>query len=1135
MNRKSLKASAIILVVLMLAQVILPFAEVTAATIVNASNADQLPEGYTSYIFNSELYKALKNALINGGYTAIYNDAQRTISTTDDEIAKIQRLDLTNYGIKSLEGLSIFTNVTYLDLSGNKLTSKDGHLEELNSFSLDYLDLSSNELDDVSMVPDIDSVQTLNLHNQKIKKVEFIYANTQDTETVVTTSYKTVLPEILLHGGQIEARWITTTTDNSNLSINWTEFDPTNIEIIVRSGDPNSGTVNEGMIKVAFVVNNPESRLYNSEINMYYVVCRADQRGIEFKDKNAYEIVKAQLEEDQDINENLFEYTDDETLYEKAYDEPYVLVIDLNTLINKINSLKLTNEEIEDLTGVDKFVGLERELDFSYNYIDTLDRVYDLKENKLTEEELLRQRVKNQLKEVEKYAKIIKQEYQIIENNEKAIEEAQKKIEAIEASDATPEAKASAIQAEQNKINQAQINIAEAEQIIEENRDLFEYEFEKLFDIYNKLSRFSRILTVDVQHYLNDELSLLDQTELAKVYKDQLSKMIKISENLKDYEKNILIDEFNMPRTKVVGTGESMHNETIADPVKEYFTELQKDDEVSRGSMLNLIRTLRQFDAIFEMASYCETKRIEANSTTCFAEEYLQNRIEDFTNSGDDFNKALYEAILANITSIKAELSAYGFNCEETPSYADEDAQLKARINMFYRINSADGKEFEEYVCLPKLECIDATNNLIPSIDDIDKLPELKKLYLNDNEIVDLSKVDWASMTNLVVLELDYNEISDIKPLEQLVNIQRLTLNKNLIKGKLDFIISRFRKLKTLELNYNAIDDIGTIKNQYEFIAKDHGYDSVNDYLYYDDEAVDIQLYGQILSMKLVLTDENGLTRVDLPPIFYQAEELDPKRTIFGVVSLYGNVTNRGKEVILETANPGVYAGQVYIKTNPNELQNGNSICSETICTINYKVTHVDTPVNNTVDNTTNNTVVNNTVDNTTNNTVVNNTVNNTTNNTVANNTVNNTVNPDPTKPLGYTTKNDEIVGVSPDTTLDNFKTKLVNGNDYTVSVKESNGTDKTSGNIATGNLVTVLDNNNNVVGVFEAVVTGDVNGDGTANAIDQRLIKAHRAEVKLLEGVYEEAADINHDGQVTAVDSRLLLYHRAEVEGYIL
>ena len=83
--------------------------------------------------------------------------------------------------------------------------------------------------------------------------------------------------------------------------------------------------------------------------------------------------------------------------------------------------------------------------------------------------------------------------------------------------------------------------------------------------------------------------------------------------------------------------------------------------------------------------------------------------------------------------------------------------------------------------------------------------------------------------------------------------------------------------------------------------------------------------------------------------------------------------------------------------------------------------------------------------------------------------------------------------------------------------------------------LVVLYNEDGTPVSVYELVVKGDANGDGTADAIDSRLIKAHRAETQLLEDVYSEAAAIDGDGKFTANDSRLLLYHRAEVNGYIL
>ena len=134
---------------------------------------------------------------------------------------------------------------------------------------------------------------------------------------------------------------------------------------------------------------------------------------------------------------------------------------------------------------------------------------------------------------------------------------------------------------------------------------------------------------------------------------------------------------------------------------------------------------------------------------------------------------------------------------------------------------------------------------------------------------------------------------------------------------------------------------------------------------------------------------------------------------------------------------------------------------------------------------------------------------------------------------LGYETKGETIVGISPDTTIEKFIKKLTE--DLTVEVKTADGEKVTKGNIATGMIVVIYDEENKPINAYEAVVKGDANGDGTADALDSRLIKAHRAEVKLLEDIYRQAADIDEDGDISPIDSRLLLYHRAEVEGYIL
>jgi len=162
-------------------------------------------------------------------------------------------------------------------------------------------------------------------------------------------------------------------------------------------------------------------------------------------------------------------------------------------------------------------------------------------------------------------------------------------------------------------------------------------------------------------------------------------------------------------------------------------------------------------------------------------------------------------------------------------------------------------------------------------------------------------------------------------------------------------------------------------------------------------------------------------------------------------------------------------------------------------------------------------------------------------------------VNPDPADPSKpgvtlnlekvYKLDDEYIKKVAPKTPVSAFKTNLLNDSNYNVVIKKD-GKTITDGYMETGMYIQIQDKSGNVVAkpngakyVYEAIVTGDVNGDGLANSFDSLLIKAHRSEVKSqsLIGEYLEAADIDFDNDVDTDDSRLLLYHRAEVKNYNL
>lgn len=143
---------------------------------------------------------------------------------------------------------------------------------------------------------------------------------------------------------------------------------------------------------------------------------------------------------------------------------------------------------------------------------------------------------------------------------------------------------------------------------------------------------------------------------------------------------------------------------------------------------------------------------------------------------------------------------------------------------------------------------------------------------------------------------------------------------------------------------------------------------------------------------------------------------------------------------------------------------------------------------------------------------------------------------------LGYTVNEDYLSGIKNKTPIDNFKTILLNGKTYDVVVLDGEGgKEVTSGFMKTGMLIRIekdgksVKDENGELAVYEVVVKGDINGDGTANSLDSNLIKAYRSDLINLEGAQKSAADINNDGKINVTDSKLLLYHRAEVNGYDL
>ena len=136
---------------------------------------------------------------------------------------------------------------------------------------------------------------------------------------------------------------------------------------------------------------------------------------------------------------------------------------------------------------------------------------------------------------------------------------------------------------------------------------------------------------------------------------------------------------------------------------------------------------------------------------------------------------------------------------------------------------------------------------------------------------------------------------------------------------------------------------------------------------------------------------------------------------------------------------------------------------------------------------------------------------------------------------LGYTIDSDnDIIGVSPDTSSTQFKTKYVPDNIFTVKVTRNGVEIGANTSVATGD-VAVISKDGDIISSNVIVVKGDANGDGTVSAVDSKLVKSHRARLTTLTGIYFKAADVDNNKSITVSDGNLILAHRAKIDGYQL
>ena len=96
----------------------------------------------------------------------------------------------------------------------------------------------------------------------------------------------------------------------------------------------------------------------------------------------------------------------------------------------------------------------------------------------------------------------------------------------------------------------------------------------------------------------------------------------------------------------------------------------------------------------------------------------------------------------------------------------------------------------------------------------------------------------------------------------------------------------------------------------------------------------------------------------------------------------------------------------------------------------------------------------------------------------------------------------------------ENFEEVVVIADDYSVST-EKNG----SAYCGTNTVITVYDDQNNIVDTYTLVVQGDINGDGVCDVFDCTLADMAANGYATVDGAFLEAGDFDYDSEVSVYD----------------
>jgi len=145
----------------------------------------------------------------------------------------------------------------------------------------------------------------------------------------------------------------------------------------------------------------------------------------------------------------------------------------------------------------------------------------------------------------------------------------------------------------------------------------------------------------------------------------------------------------------------------------------------------------------------------------------------------------------------------------------------------------------------PNLRFLYLYDNEISDISVVSGLTKLIRLELDNNQIIDISAV--SGLTRMVELELSHNQISDISAVSGLTNLTYLGLHNNQI---IDIsAVSGLTNLTKLDLEYNRISNISAVS----------GLTNLRTLWLDNNQIIDISAVSGLTDLTWLLLEENWL------------------------------------------------------------------------------------------------------------------------------------------------------------------------------------------------------------------------------------------------------------------------------------